>query len=892
MRDLQGEPAPNARQAFTWRRYLHFWRSRVDADVADELEFHRDMLIDDYRAKGMSPDAARAAAERRLGDLREHTDECVTIAERQERRATRALVADALRQDLRYALRTLAMRKTWTAVAVLTLALGIGANTAVFSVVDALILNPLSFIGADRLVLPWVQEAQSQWKMLPPTPVVTAWRSSARVAEAIESYQTGKINLVTTSDPVELQTAKIGTGMFRFAGMPLVLGRGFDTTETTLNGPSVVILGNTLWRTRFGASRDVLGQRITLGDKPYTIIGVASSRFRLPAIVQSETQILLPYIAANEGNAPASLVRLKPGVSLATAQADLDSIARRPDLQEGPRLHILLQRPRDLIGFRDTIYLFTAAVAALLLIACANVAHLMLARGASREREIAIRGALGASRLRIARQLITESLVLSVVGGTLGVGLAVGGLAWLEAARPIQLRLLDRAEMDWRVLLVALLLTAATGIAFGLVSAARGARDATADSLKDTATSGTMSRRHGRARSLLVVTEMALSALLLVGATLVVRSIVKLQAVDPGFDSKHLYAIDVRLPQAGYKTGGAVAPVMDALAARARQLPGVSNVTVASSMPPNIMIMVVPLEIETRTGPRVDEGSSFNPQLSVRDDFFSKAGIRFVEGGTFAPHAADRREVIINASLARRLWPGESALGHHLRMAYSNPKDREPWNTVVGVTTDLMVHGLSGVGKEGLIIYPDEGLGRTLAVRTTDAAAVFRELRAAARRIDPAITTLNMTSVETAVTDTIAEQRFITLLLSGFAVLAVALSAIGLYGVLSYSVAERTREIGVRIALGATPSNLAAEVVRGGIVLSTIGLVIGLVAANWGTRLLRSVLFSVGEHDAPSYLAAGALLLGVSIIACVIPMRRAMAVDPVIAMRDGADRRW
>ena len=892
MRDLGGEPAPNARQAFTWRRYLRFWRSRVDADVADELEFHRDMLFEEYSARGLSPDEARAAAQRRLGDLRTPTDECVTIATRQERRATRALVADALRQDLRYAVRTLAMRKTWTAVAVITLALGIGANTAVFSVVDALILNPLPFIGADRIVLPWVKEPESQWRMLPPNLVVNAWRSSAHVVDAIESYQTGKINLATTGDSVELQTAKIGTGMFRFAGIPLVLGRGFDTSETTTNGPSVVILGNTLWRTRFGESRDVLGKRITLGGQPYTIVGVASSRLRLPAIVQSETQVWLPFIAEKEPNSPASLVRLKPGTSLTAAQADLDSIARRPDLQEGSRLHIVLQRPRDTVGFQDTIYLFAAAVAMLLLISCANVAHLMLARGASREREIAIRGALGASRVRIARQLITESLVLSVVGGALGVGLAVGGIAWLEAARPVQLRLLDRAKMDWRVLAVAVVLTAATGIAFGLVSAARGARDATADSLKDTATAGTASRRHGRARSLLVVTEMALSALLLVGATLVVRSIVKLQAVDPGFDSKHLYAIDVRLPRPAYKTGSAVAPVMDALAARARQLPGVSSVSVASSMPPNIMMMVEPLEIETRSGPRVDQGSSFNPQMSVRDDFFSKAGIRFVEGGTFAPHAAERREVIINASLALRLWPGESALGHHLRLAYANPKDREPWSTVVGVTNDLMVHGLSGVGKEGLIIYPEAGLARTLAVRTTDAAAVLRELRTTARRIDPTITTFNMTSVEKDVTDSIAQQRFITLLLSGFAILAVALSAIGLYGVLSYSVAERTREIGVRIALGATPSNLAADVVRGGVVLSAIGLVIGLVAANWGTHLLRSVLFSVGEHDAPSYLAAGALLLGVSIVACLIPMRRAMSVDPVIAMRDGADRRW
>jgi len=892
MRDLQGETAPNARQAFTWRRYLRFWRSRVDHDVADELQFHRDMLIDDYRALGMSPDDARGAAERRLGDLRRPTDECVTIATRQERRTTRALMFDALQQDLRYALRMLAMRKTWTAVAVLTLALGIGANTAVFSIVDALILNPLPFVGADRLVLPWMQEAQSQWKMMPTRGVVRAWRSSGHLVEAIEEYQTGRVNLATTGDPVELQTATIGTGMLRFAGVPLVMGRGFDTSETTPNGPPVVILGNSLWRTRFGGSHDVLGKRITLGDTPYTIIGVASSKFRLPALLQVETQLWLPYVAEKEQSNPATIVRLKAGVSLPAAQAELDSIARRPELQVGSRLHVLLQTPRDIVGYRDTIYLLTAAVAVLLLIACANVAHLMLARGASREREIAIRGALGAGRFRIARQLITESLVLSAVGGVIGVGLAVGGLAWLESARPAGLQLLDRAQVDWRVMMVALLLAAATGMTFGLVSAARGARDATAGSLKDTATSGTTTRRHGRVRSLLVVTEMALSALLLVGASLVVRSIVKLQSVDPGFDSKHLYSIDVRLPRSTYKTSEAVTPFMNALAARARQLPGVTSVADVSSLPPNILIFVEPLEIETPAGPRTDGGSSFNPKMSVHDDFFAKAGIRFVEGATFSPNAVDLHEVIINASLAHRLWPGQSALGRHVRLASSDPKDREPWNTVVGVTADLVVHGLSGVGKEGLMIYPEKGAGQTLAVRTTDPATLFREMRAAVRQIDPSVKTLKMTSVEKDVADTIAQQRFTTLLLSGFAVLAVALAAIGLYGVLSYSVAERTREIGVRIALGATPSNLAAEIVRGGVVLSAIGLVLGLVAANWGARLLRSVLFSVGDHDAASYVAAGVLLLGVSIIACLVPMRRAMSVDPVIAMRDGADRRW
>jgi putative ABC transport system permease protein len=892
MREADEDLPPRAHEASTWRRYLHFWRTRVTTDVDDELRFHVDMLVERNRALGMSPDEAQRVAAERLGDLVRHSDECVTIAGRRERRASRALAVDALVQDLRYALHTLAGQKTWTAAAVLTLAIGIGATTAVYSVLNGLILNQLAYPAANRIVIPWLRDSQSGYRMSVDNGSIAAWQA-ARSIENMQSYATSKVGLsLTGSEPVTLSAARIGTGFLRFAGVATIIGRGFDTTETQAGGARSVVLGERLWRTRFGGARDVLGRRIVLDDTAYTVVGVVGDELRLPAAFQSTTDVWLPLVAGQRRGLRSMLLRLAPGVDVPTAQRELDTLTARaqPQSSDAQRLRILLQRPRDSI-FSGTIYLFAAAVAAIFLIACVNVAHLMLARGAARQREFAIRTALGASWARIARQLLTESLAVSAIGGVLGIAVAAASLRWLIALRPTTMSPLDRATLDRPVLLLALFATVGTGVMFGFVSATQRSRRDTDAALRSSATSGMSTPRQSRARALLMGVEMALSAMMLVGAVLVVRSIVKLQRVDPGFNANGLFGVELAgRAEPGHDNAGK--PIIDALVERAKQLPGVSSATVASSTPPAIGMMVVPLEVQTDRGSRVDSGTMFIPDLVVRPDFFAALGIRMIDGSTFSASAVERRELVINESLARRLWPGERAIGRHLRFASSDPKDADPWNTVVGVANDIAVHGLTTVGREPLLYYPDDGSARTVVFRTTEPALAVRELRREASRVGGRSAKLMLVDVHADLAQTTATQRFTTLLLSAFAIIALALAAVGLYGVLAYSVAQRTREIGVRMAIGASPIQVARDVMRGALTVSTVGLGAGLVAAMWGTNLVRSTLFGVTQHDPASYVISGLVLMLVAIAACAIPTRRAMSVDPVIAMRGDADRSW
>jgi predicted permease len=873
-----------------WRRYARFWGTRVADDVDDEFAFHLEMLVRHYRARGLDERSARDAAERRFGNRGVTRQDCLTIGHRRERRMTRVQSIDALAQDARYGLRTLVRQKAWTTVALLTMALGIGASTAVFSAVNSIILNPLPYRAADRVVMVWQTDAKSGVLLGPNPRIVEAWRAQAHTIEAFEEVGSGRMTLTGRGDAAQLPAARIAADFPAFAGVPLIAGRTFQPGEMVPGGAPVVVIGEQLWRERFGGAQDVVGQQVTLDDKRYTIVGIAPARLRLPFSPSQDIGAWVPLIKDSTYFGGLVVARMRPGVSREAATAELGGIIERNGLDPSPtdkQFVVKLVRAGDLVGFRTSLFLLAGAVLLLLLVACANVAHLMLARGATREREMAIRAALGADRWRLARQLLTESTLLAAAGCVGGVLLGYLGVRVLAALRPQSLSALSLTHIDGRVLIVSIALSALAGLAFGCAAAMHAVRHSASDSLRATGPSAGGAPRTHAVRSLLVVTEMALSAMLLVGAALLVRSVVKLQQVDVGFDPHRLYSMEVNLSPALYPSGQERAAFMDRVAESARRLPGVAAVTISTGTPPGFGgLMLSPIEVE---GGATIAAANAVPMNFVKPDYFRVLGIR-LEGSTFTATSIAADEVIINRGFAKKFWPGETAVGKRFRFkGGAKQKADEDWKRVVGVADDVPSRGLASDRADPFLYEPiDPKYGPDQAyvtVRTRDGAVPVAALRRIVTQMDPRLVPPPVSAVEADLARTIATQRFTMTLLAVFASLAVLLSAIGLYGVIAYVVAERTREIGIRIALGATASHVARLVVLRGLALSVGGLALGLTAAVWGTRVLKSVLFGVAGTDAPSYIAAASALLAVSVLACLVPMRRAVRIDPVVAMR-------
>jgi len=872
----------------SWRRYVRFWGARVDDDVDEELAFHVEMRVRDFIARGLGERDARDAAERRFGNRGRVRNRCLTIGHRRHRRMTRAQTVDALVQDLHYGLRTLGRQKAWTAVALLTMALGIGASTAMFSAVNSLLLNPLPYRDGNRIAMVWRAEPKSGVNIAPSKEMLAAWKAQTRVFDAVEEYGSSQMTLSGRGDASDVLAGRMQPTFPTFAGVGLLAGRTFLPEEMVAGGAPAVVLGERLWRERFAGSPSAIGQRLTLNDKPYTIVGIAPSRLRLPMIGGNDADLWLPLVK-DSLYFGGIVARVRQGLAFDAAAKELTGVIDRNKLaaDDGPREYITkLVRPADLIGFRSSLFLLSAAVGLLLLVACANVAHLLLARGATRERELAIRVALGAGRWRLARQLLTESTMLAMAGCIAGVAVGYAGVRALAVLRPDSLNALSHTRVDAYTLLVAVAMSAFAGIAFGCTAALHAVRRTTSDALRASASSGTGAPQTHRLRSLLVVTEMALSAMLLVGAALLVRSVIKLQHVETGFDTRNLYAMTVNLARERYPSGTERSAFIDRVADAARQLPGVVGVTRATATPPKIGgFMMSPVEIE---GGAAAAPPSVIPMNFVAPSYFQVLGIR-VEGSTFGPASIGASEVIINRGFAAKYWPGQTALGHRFRFKGRNQKPEEDWLRIVGIADDVPTQGLSADRTKPFLYQPADptkGPTRTIVVvRTTDGVNVAPALRRIVTAMDSRLVPPPVITVEADLAKTISRQRFTMLLLAVFATLAVVLSAIGLYGVISYVVTQRTREIGIRVALGATPSNVARTIAVRGLALSVAGLAIGLIGAVWGTRLIRTALFEVAGTDPASYALAAATLLGVSAVACTVPMRRAMRVDPVIAMR-------
>jgi putative ABC transport system permease protein len=885
-----------------WRRYLRFWGPDVGADVEDELRFHLEMRARDYQAAGLDPEDAARAARERFGDPERIGGLLRTHDERRQRERHRREVMSELLQDLRYGWRGLVRSRGFTAVAVLTLALGIGATTAIFSVVDAVVLRPLPYPDADRITMVWMDNRRmGMSEDIHSWPNYADYRDQNHTFTDVAAYAPAGFNVTGACDggacePERVPAAVSTADLFAVLGVAPQLGRTYTAAEEEPGSDGVVVLGHGLWTRLFAGDPAAVGRTIRLNGRERTVVGVMPPGFAFPS---PETQLWVPLAMSADDRAARNsfglyaVGRRKPGVSLDAARTDMAAIAARLEA-EYPTLRDLgvnlVPLPEQVVGktLRTALWVMLGAVAAVLLIGCANIANLMLSRAAAREREVGVRLALGAGRGRLVRQLLTESVLLAAIGGVLGVALAWAGLRLIVGLAPADMPRMDGARIDGLVLAVAALVVLATGLVFGLAPALQLSRPDLAGALREGGRGGTGQRGH-RLRRLLAGAQVALVVVLLTGAGLLMRSFVQLQQVQLGFRPDHLLTMQLALPGAKYQDAPQRLAFYDALTERLRAVPGVEGVGAIT----DIFLTSTPTStvftVEGRT-PTPAEASIEVPLDAVTPDYFRTMGIRLLEGRTFTPRDGPDapRVAIVNESMARRFWPGESAVGKRFRYG-TGPDNQAPWLTIVGVVADMRRTGYDKpVRYETFLPIGQYTPGRlTFVVRTAnDPLALARTARAEVRRVDPDQPVYQVESMDQRLSAMVAQRRFSMALLGMFAALALILGVVGVYGVTSYLVAQRTREVGLRLALGAEPRTVVRMVIRQGMLVAAAGIGAGLLGALLTTRLMAGLLYGVRPTDAVTLLAVTALLATATFVANYLPARRASRVDPLVALRE------
>jgi predicted permease len=860
-------------------------RDRWEREVEEEIRLHLTLRAEQLIGAGRTPEEAYAEAVERFGPLTESRARLLAAAQHRERQMQRTEYLADLRHDMAFARRTLGRDKGWTAVAILTLALGIGATTAVFSVVSSLLLHAVPYPDANRVVVVYQQPTKGNntginVTVTPAAPVFRAWRAGARSFESLEPIARGEKELATTTDPATLNVAQIEPTFPKFAGSKPIVGRLFTASEIAAKAP-VALLGEGVWRSRFGADPRVTDKTITLDDQLYNVIGVLPASLRAPEAGAGEIDAWLPLDVRDDNIGTMVVGRLRPGASAEVAQRELDSAYARTTSANGgaSRFHAVVTTPAKRVHFHDSLVMLVYAVALVLLVACSNVAHLMLARTTSRQREFAIRAALGAGRGRVFRQLLTESMMLGGLGCAAGVFVGWVGLTALIALRPTALSALESARLDGTTLMIAIAVTLCTSVAFGVFGALQSARVSTHDALKSGAMRG--SGGGSRARTALVVTEMALSGTLLIGAAMLVRSVMNLQQADVGFQPRGLYSVSLSAPRNHFKAPGSRGELLHTIAARLSAMPGIQSVALASTPPAWFSFTIGRFEIEGEPRP-AEATTQFVDVNQVQTGYFKTMGIRLVHGGAFTDTTRAANQVIVNEKFARKHWGSTSPVGKRIRVAQ---KDDTPWLTIVGVATDAATWGPLRESTAPFLYTPaTDSEVVAIMVRTNGSAATLEPLQALVRSLDSR-TTVKIQSVIGVLSDSISTPRFIMLLLTTFTVLGLSLAAVGLYGVMAYAVAQRTREFGIRVALGATGARIARGVVGRGVALALIGSSAAIVIGAYGTKVIEKELFGVARSDVTSFALAVVVLVVVAIIACVVPARRALAVDPMTAIR-------
>jgi predicted permease len=802
-------------------------------------------------------------------------------------------------QDFSYAIRQLLKSPTFTLVAVLAIALGIGANTAIFSVVNAVLLRPLPYQDPSRLVT--ILENDDR----PVAPGnVADWRTQNHVFEDIGSAESWTANLSNSGQAESVEALRVSPNLFPMLGVQPLHGRFFGADEDKTGNEHVVILSHGLWQRRFGSNPDIVGRPITLQGQPFTVVGIMPAGFQFAPFWVTKAELWVPLAlgpraASREGQSLRAFARLKPGVSLEQARSEMATITARLEQQfPGTNRNITVQLLKDKVvgDVRPALLVLLAAVSFVLLIACANVAHLLMARGAARQREIAVRAALGAKRWRIIRQFLIESLLLALLGGAAGLLLAFRGLPLLTALIPASLPRAGSITLDARVLLFTAAISILTGVVFGVVPALHASDVNLRDALQEAGRGGGETLRHNRMRSVLVSSEFALAFLLMIGAGLMVRTLIALHAIDPGFEPHHVLSAVVSVAGSEEAQPQKRFPFYEQVVERVAALPGVESVSAINHVPLAGDAWGFPFSIEGRPPSRPGESPNALYRV-VLPGYFRTMGLTLLGGRDIS--GTDSMEapgvVIVNQRMARTYWPGEDAIGKRITLDDSakNPN----WLTVIGVSQDAKQDQWTAAPRPEMylpLLQSREYLNDTsshfeyitLVVRTAgQPAAIANDIKAAVAALDKNVPVSAIETLDDAVADLNAQPRFESWLLGSFAGLAILLAALGIYGVMSYSVSRRTHELGVRIALGAGQGDVVRLVVRQAMTLALIGASCGLVAAVALTRLMSSFLYGVRPFDLPTYLVSAAAISGVALVAGYIPARRATRINPVTALR-------
>ena len=864
-------------------------RSTIERDLDDEVQFHIDKLTEKNIASGMTPANARRAALLAFGGRERFKEDA--------RGEVLNRGFEDLRQDLRYGIRMLRKSPGFTAVAALSLAMGIGANTAVFSVLNAVVLQPLPYAEPERLIALTVQSDASKRSGGLSTADFVAVSEQSRTMSAIGAIQRvpGGVTLVGRGDPEQVQATLVTAGVMPALGVSPMLGRTALPGEDRDGGLRTVVLSHRFWRERFAASSTALGQTLTLEGEPHTIVGVMPPGFTLPNRPDDQLWPVL-QLTPPEYRAPFWLVvygRLAPGVSLAQASAELGTIAaavkaRYPD--SPPQWsYLATDLKTSLLGDAPaTMLILYGAVALILIMASANVANLLLARSATRLPELALRSALGAGRRRLARQLVTESVLVATIGGAIGLVLAYLGTDVLAAAMPRDMPHVREIRIDGWVLAFTAAIALLAGIGIGLVPALQLPHDRLGLELHEGGRGSSRGARRRRFTSALVVGEFALALTVLVAAGLAVNSLLRLQRVEAGVRKEGVLIVKLAIPEARYPEGSHIDAFYDDAMRRVRTIPGITSAAVSMAVPPHRLVMTNPFTPEGKVY-AAGESAPVAEELLVSPEYFAALGIPVLRGRTFSDADRDGAPgvAIVNETFVREAFGGADALGRWIQTGDPHPESEKL--TIVGIVPDVKYTGLDSKPEPTIYVPFKQALwwrSMYLITRTSgDPLAHVAAVRAAITAIDPQIPLQEVKTMEHLIGESVAEPRYRAVLLGSFGALALVLASAGIYGVLSYTVNQRRRETGVRLALGATAADVMGLVIRDGMRLACIGVAVGVALAIATTRLLSAILYEVSPLDPLTFALMALFLSTVGFLACAIPARRASRTDPMTAIR-------